>query len=88
MKKALSILALSLMLIWPATVSAAGFRVNISITKQADGSTLGEFWYNEQVLWRLAFLPDGTKPVSAGSYGPITTVTPDMENGFFVLKIR
>ncbi|SDM66626.1 hypothetical protein SAMN04488502_106155 [Dendrosporobacter quercicolus] len=88
MKKLLWILALSLILIWPASASAAGFRVNISIARQADGTALGELRYNEQVVWRLAFSPDGAKPASTGGYEPATMVTPDIVDGFFVFKIR
>ncbi|QJW47630.1 hypothetical protein HA075_18765 [bacterium BFN5] len=88
MKRMFCVLLLSLLLIWPVGASAAGFRVNINIIKQDDGSTLGELWYNESVIWRLAFSPDGAKPASTNSFTPTTVVTPDIVDGFFVLKVQ
>jgi len=88
MRKMLSILLIAVILVWPGSVSAAGFKVDVSIARQDDGTTYGEFWYNDQVIWRLAFSTDGAKPVSTGNAVVTTTVTPDIVNGLFVLKVR
>ncbi len=88
MKKFFGVLVLSLILIWPAGVSAAAFRINISVTGLSDGGTLGELWYNDQVVWRLAVSPDGSLPVTAGNTAPATIVTPGIVDGFFILKVR
>ncbi|MEG6587018.1 hypothetical protein [Dendrosporobacter sp. 1207_IL3150] len=88
MRKFLCVFLLVAVFVWPVTVSAASFRINVSIAKQDDGSTLGELWYNEKVVWRLAFSPDGAQPASTSSSAPTTVVTPDIVNGFFVFKVK
>ncbi len=88
MKKLLCICLLAVILSWPVGVSAAGFRVNINVLRQDDGSTLGELWYNEKVIWRVALSPDGAKPASTSSSAPTTVVSPDLMDGFFILKIQ
>jgi hypothetical protein len=49
---------------------------------------LGELWYNEKVIWRVALSPDGAKPASTSSSAPTTVVSPDLMDGFFILKIQ
>ena len=88
MRKVIQILLVLCVLIWPNTVLAAGFTLNIQLMRQDDGTTCSELWYNDKVVWRLALLPDGAKPVS-GSYNAATTlITPDIINGMFLIKIQ
>jgi len=75
-------------LAWPRNVLAAGFTLNMQVTRQDDGTTCSELWYNDKVVWRLALQADGAKPVS-GSYNAMTTfIAPDIINGLFLIKVQ
>lgn len=88
MRKVIYILFILFILSWPNEVLAAGFTLNINIVRQDDGTTSGELWYNQNVIWRLIFLADGAKPVS-GSYNTATTlIAPDIINGLFLIKVQ
>lgn len=88
MRKIIWILFIVCVLVWPRNVLAAGFTLNIHVMRQDDGSTCSELWYNDQVVWRMALLADGAKPVS-GSYNKMTTlITPDVINGLFLIKVQ
>lgn len=87
MAKFFCALLLALCLLWPAAASAGEAKVNIAFLRQDDGTTIGELWYNDRVVWRLRLLGDGAQPVT-GASGPRTTVVaPDLDNGLFLLKI-
>lgn len=88
MRKVISILLIAFLLSWTQQASAGSFTLNINITRQDDGTTCGELWYNQEVIWRLAFLADGAKPVS-GYYRTRTTfIAPDIINGLFLIKVQ
>ena len=89
MRKVIWILFIVCALIWPQhKVLAAGFTLNIQVMRQDDGTTCSELWYNDKVVWRLALLADGARPVS-GSYNATTTlIAPDIINGLFLIKIQ
>lgn len=88
MAKWLCGILIGLSLLWPGPAQAADTRYGLNLIHQADGTIFGEFWYNEQVVWRLKICGDGTQPV-AGKSGPGTTVvTPDIVNGLFLLKLQ
>jgi len=88
MRKVIWILFVVCALVWPSKVLAAGFTLNIQVMRQEDGITCSELWYNDKVVWRLALLSDGAKPVS-GSYSRATTlVAPDIINGLFLIKVQ
>ena len=80
------IFAFALILGWPQNTYAAENKINISVISQEDGSTYGEIWYNESILWRLALCLDGAKPVFSKT-APTTFITPDIVNGLFYLKV-
>jgi len=88
MRKVIGIFLLVYILAWPSSVLAAGFTMNIQFMCQDDGTACSELWYNDKVVWRLALLADGAKPVS-GSYNKSTTIiAPDVINGLFVIKVQ
>jgi hypothetical protein len=81
------ILLISITLLWPAAASAGEARVGINFLRQDDGTTVGELWFGDRVVWRLKVLGDGAQPVAGGS-GPRTTViAPDLDEGLFRLKV-
>ncbi|MBP2628309.1 MAG: hypothetical protein H6Q68_3020 [Firmicutes bacterium] len=88
MRKVICILLIVCALVWPSNVLAAGFTLNIQVMRQDDGTTCSELWYNDKVVWRLALLADGAKPVS-GSYNAMTTlIAPDIIDGLFLIKVQ
>lgn len=72
----------------PVSAFAAGFNMNINISRLEDGTTCGELWFNNKVLWRLQVLTDGARPVTSGKSGNTTLITPDIVNGLFLIKIN
>lgn len=88
MGKVIWLLLMICVLVWPSNVLAAGFTMNIQITRQDDGTTCSELLYNDKMVWRLTLLADGAKPVS-GSYNATTTlIAPDIINGMFLIKVQ
>ncbi|HWR09855.1 hypothetical protein [Sporomusa sp.] len=88
-RKLIVTLLLSMIInLYPSSALAAEFSFNINIARQ-DGATCGELWLNDRLVWRLALLSDGAKPVSGGFNGANTTlVIPDIVNGMFVVKVE
>ncbi|VBB08505.1 Hypothetical protein LUCI_3778 [Lucifera butyrica] len=66
---------------------AADWNFYIHFSRQEDGIAATEFWYNNRVLWRLEFLPDGAQPVSGGAGPAVVSVAPDIVNGLFLLRV-
>lgn len=87
MRYMMVLLLITVILAAPATAFAAGFNMNISISRMEDGTTCGEFWFNNRVLWRLQVLTDGARPVTSGKSVNTTLVTPDIVNGLFLIKL-
>jgi len=88
MRKVILILFVVCALVGPSKVLAAGFTLNVQVMRQDDGTTCSELRYNDKVVWRLALLTDGAKPVS-GSYNAKTTlIAPDIIDGLFLIKIQ
>lgn len=88
-RKLIICLLLSLwILLIPATAAAADWNLNITMTREKDGSLCGELWYNNDMLWRLRILADDAMPVSGGQETRATTVAPDIVHGLFLLKIH
>ncbi len=77
---------LMLALLAPATASAAEFKFNVAVSRQDDGTTPGELWYNDRVLWRVRLAGDGAQPVSSPAGVNTTVVVPEVEGGMFLLK--
>lgn len=75
-------------LVWPSAALAADYMVNINVVRQEDGTTCGELWYNNQIIWRLAILADGAKPVSAFHSAKTTFIAPDLVDGLFMIKVE
>jgi len=88
MRKRICMLFMIAVLIWPSAALAADFMVNINVVRQEDGTTCGELWYNNQVVWRLAILADGAKPVSTFHSTKTTFISPDVVNGLFFIKVQ
>ncbi len=80
-------LILFLALLAPVPASAAGFSVNVAVSRQDDGTTVGELWYNDRVVWRLRIVGEGVQPVAGQTGGGTTVVVPDIEKGLFLLKV-
>ncbi len=87
MARILSVLLLVFALLAPTTASAAEFKFNIAVSRQDDGATTGELWFNDRVLWRLRIASDGAQPVTGPAGTRTTVVVPDMEGGLFLLKV-
>lgn len=88
MARLLCSVLLGLSLLWPSSASAADVKFNVSIIRQEDGTTFGELWYNERVIWRLKVCSDGVEPVTGRNGANTTVVIPDVVNGLFVLKVH
>jgi hypothetical protein len=78
---------LLLALLAPATASAAEFSFNIAVSRQDDGTTTGELWYNDRVVWRIKLASDDAQPVSGPSASGTMVVAPEVESGMFLLKV-
>lgn len=74
--------------VFPSQALASGFTLNIQVMRQDDGTTCGELWYNDRVIWRLAILSDGAKPVSGSNSTATTLIAPDVINGLFLIKVQ
>ncbi|EAX46679.1 hypothetical protein TcarDRAFT_0145 [Thermosinus carboxydivorans Nor1] len=70
------LLCLLMLLVWPGVASAADFKINIGISRQDDGTTCGELFVNDRVVWRIAVLADGAKPVTRGAAGLLPGLRP------------
>jgi len=88
MRKIICILFAMVMLIWPNVVLAAEYMLNINIIKQEDGTTCTELWYDNQMVWRIALLADGAKPVAGFSNTKTTFIAPDIRDGLFMIKVQ
>lgn len=83
-----TLLLLLCITLYPSAALAADFSFNINVVRQ-DGATCGELWLNDRLVWRLALLSDGAKPVSSGSTANNTTlIIPDIVKGMFVIKVE
>jgi hypothetical protein len=87
-KKAASLLLAMIIMLCPALGLAADLNFNIAIARQ-DGVTCGELWVDNALVWRLALLSDGAKPVIRNINSANTMlVIPDIINGMFVIKVE
>lgn len=71
----------------PVQAEQANFKLNVSFVRQNDGTTSGELWYNDHVIWRLTVLADGAEMVTSHGENNTVFVAPDLSHGFFLLKI-
>ncbi len=71
----------------PVKASEADFKLNVSFVRQNDGTTSGELWYNDHVIWRLTLLADGAGTVTGHTEQNTTFIAPDLSHGFFLLKV-
>lgn len=81
-------LLIGIILFSAAPAYAADLKVGVSFARQADGSTLGELWYGDKVVWRLKLACDGVRPVAGMNGGNTTVITPDVVRGLFLLKVE
>ena len=81
-----ALVGLSLLYAGPA--EAGDSRFNISIVRRDDGTTLGELWYNEKIIWRIRVSSDGAEPVTGQTGAGTTVIVPDISGGQFLLKMR
>jgi len=68
-------------------VEAADCRVNIQIASQDAGMICGELWYDNQLIWRLAVLTDGSRPAGGTHDTRTILITPDIDQGMFFLRV-
>jgi len=87
MAKVICILIFAFFLTLPEQVSAAGFTMNIQFMRQEDSAACG-IWYNDKLIWRLAVLNDGAKPVYGTGNTTTTFIAPDIINGCFLIKFQ
>lgn len=71
----------------PTMAEAADLSFHLGVTHQTEGTWNFEVWYNDHVLWRLAVLTDGAKPVLTQKESQTLQVAPYLDKGFFMLKI-
>ncbi|WP_378957013.1 hypothetical protein [Pelosinus sp. sgz500959] len=62
--------------------------LNIQVMRQDDSTTWGELWYNDKIIWRVALLADGVRPVSGVNRGKTTLITPDIIDGLFLIRVQ
>lgn len=73
--------------VFPVQAAESNFKLNLSFVRQNDGTTSGELWYNDHVIWRLTLLADGAGMVAGRTEQHTTFVAPDFGKGFFLLRI-
>lgn len=62
--------------------------LHIQVMHQDDGTTRGELWYNDKIIWRVALLADGVRAVSGSNSTETTLITPDIINGLFLIRVQ
>ncbi len=62
--------------------------LNIQVMRQDDGTLWSELWYNDKIIWKVAFLPDGVRPVSGSNRTDTTLITPDIVDGLFLIRVQ
>ena len=62
--------------------------LNIQLIRQDDGTTCGQLWYNDKIVWRVALLADGVRSVSVSNNAETTLITPDIINGLFLIRVQ
>ena len=77
-----------LLLTLPVAAEAAAFQWGLHISRQADGTTCGEFLFDNKVIWKLQNLAEGAWPVSGNTGTSGTLISPDIINGMFVIKVH
>ncbi len=87
MAKLLCSLLVFIALLAPVPANAAGFSLSVAVSRQDDGMTSGELWYNDRVVWRLRIVGEGAQPVAGQAGGGTTIVVPDIDKGLFLLKV-
>lgn len=88
MRKLLCGALLTLFIIWPNTVFASSFNMNLHFLRQEDGTACGELWYNDRIVWRLEFLSDGSRPALSTPNVNTTSIIPDIVDGLFIIKVK
>ncbi|CUH97737.1 putative secreted protein [Propionispora sp. 2/2-37] len=78
---------LVLFILLPGHALAAGLNFNINFARTEDGIAYSELWYDGNLIWRIAFLSDGARPVTNQGVPDSIMVMPDMEDGMFKFKI-
>lgn len=87
-KITISLLLAILVMFCPAWGLAADLNFNVVVARQ-EGVTCGELWIDNTLVWRLALLADGVKPVVYnGNHANTTLVIPDIVSGMFVIKVE
>lgn len=87
-KITVALLLAVLIVFWPVCGLAADLNFNVVIARQ-EGTTCGELWIDNTLVWRLALLTDGAKPVVYnGNHANTTLIIPDIVSGMFVVKIE
>lgn len=66
---------------------AAECRLGVQISRQEDGGISGELWYNSQLLWRVAVMADGARPVTGKQDTRTIWITPQLDQGMFFLRV-
>lgn len=87
MARLLCAIFIALCLLGSSPASAAELKLNVAVSRQDDGTTTGELWFNDRVVWRLRIAGDGAEPVSGKGTGNTTVVVPDVSSGMFLLKV-
>lgn len=78
---------LILFTILPGQALASGLNFNINFARTEDGVAYSELWYDGNLIWRIAFLSDGARPVTNQGLPDSIMVMPDLEDGMFKFKI-
>lgn len=79
---------LLLVLMLPITAEASAFQWGVHISRQEDGTTSGEFVFDNKVIWKLQIVADGAWPVSGSTGTSGTLISPDIINGMFIIKVH
>lgn len=62
--------------------------LNLQLMRQDDGILWGELWYNDKIIWKVAVLADGVRPVSGSNRTESTFITPDIVDGLFLIRVQ
>lgn len=75
-----------LAILWiPQSCLAMEFDIRFGAQQE---NFVGELWYEDALVWRMALLPGGVVPVMGNNNRFNMVIVPDIEDGFFLFRVQ